>query len=82
MSRVQKFIVVPFRRIKGRYHPGEVRFPASEEAAIRLAELMAQRFDGVAAIEVLVDPETDEMHDPRELAVFGSAPAIDDLMVA
>ena len=72
----QKFIVIPFRSIKGRPQLGEMREARSEDGAVRMAELMSGRFTGVAAFEVHVDEETGDMVAPRELAVFGVVPDI------
>lgn len=76
MKRVQKFIVVPVKLVKGRPYQGEVRMASCEESALRLAGRMAERFDGVAAYEVHVDMESGDMHDPRELVVHGRAPVL------
>ncbi len=72
--RTVKYVVLPFRFAKGRFFRGEARKASSEPEAITIAEAMAGRFDGVAAFEVHVDEETGEMHDPRELVVFGRVP--------
>lgn len=82
MQRLQKFVVVPFRSVRGRLQQAEMRQASSKEAAMRLAELMANRFAAAAAFEVLVDAETGEMHDPRELVAYGPVPDMDDTMVA
>ena len=74
MARKVKYLVIPFRMINRRLQPGEARSPSTEDAAMRLAEAMAARFAGVAAIEVHVDNETGEMMDPRELVVYGAIP--------
>lgn len=82
MKRVQKFVVVPFRSVRGRLQQAEMRPAQSEEAACRLARQMADRFAAVAAFEVLVDVESGEMHEPRELVAYGPMPVIDEAMVA
>ena len=82
MQRVQKFIIVPFRSVKGRLQQAELRPASSEEAALRLAETLSARYAAVAAFEVLVDIETGEMHDPRELVAYGPMPLVDDAMAA
>ncbi len=71
-----KYVVIPFRLAKGRYHPGEMREASSEARAVDLARAMSERFTGVLAVEVYVD-EDGCMHAPRELAVFGRIPEID-----
>lgn len=80
MKLVEKFVVVPFRSIKGRSHSAEMREARSEESATRMAVLMAERFAGVAAFEVHVDEETGEMHAPRLLAAFGKVPEMDNVL--
>ena len=78
MKRIEKYIVVPFRLVKGRPLQAEMRQASSEAAAIRLAEAMAGRFAGVAAFEVRVDIESGEMFDPRELVAIGTVPSFED----
>jgi len=77
MKRVLKYIVIPFHHVKGRFHIGEMRKADNEPRAIAMAEAMAERFAGVAAFEVIVDEETGEMNDPRELIVLGRIPEMD-----
>lgn len=81
MKRWQKFIVVPFRLIRGRPIPQvqEVRKAASEQDACRIARAMVDHWDAVAAYEVHVDEETGDMHDPRELVVHGRVPSLEQL---
>lgn len=78
----QKFIVIPFRSVRGKPQLGEMRQAQSEAGAVRMAELMSGRFVGVAAFEVHVDEETGDMVAPRELAVFGVVPDIMANMLA
>lgn len=78
MKRLARYVVIPFRFSQGRLHQAELRPASSEAAAVRMAELMAERFAGVIAFEVHVDIETGEMHDPRELVTFGRIPALDE----
>ncbi len=80
MKRSQKFIIIPFRSIKGRFHVGEMRPASSEDSAIRIAELMVGRFAGAAAFEVLVEEESGEMFSPRMLASFGRLPDLEEAM--
>lgn len=82
MQRVQKFIIVPFRTVKGRLQQAEMRQASTEAGARRLAEQMAGRFAAVAAYEVMVDAETGEMNDPREIVAYGNMPALQTAMVA
>lgn len=77
MKRSAKYIVVPFRLAKGRFFPGEMRKAETEAGALRLAEAMAARFAGVAAFEVIVDEESGDMTEPRELVVYGQVPEMD-----
>ncbi|WP_054309985.1 hypothetical protein [Mesorhizobium sp. 1M-11] len=80
MKRSQKFIIIPFRSIKGRFHVGEMRPASSEGGAVRIAELMAERFAGAAAFEVHVDEESGEMFSPRLIASFGKLPDLEEAM--
>lgn len=75
----QHFVVIPVRLVKGVYRPAEPRYPRTEELALELAERLSTQYAGVAAFEVLVDTETGDMHDPRELVTYGKVP---DLMAA
>ncbi|MFB2553380.1 hypothetical protein [Ensifer soli] len=72
MAVHEKFIVIPFRKIKGgAMVAGEVRPASSEASAVRLAEVMAERFAGTAALAVYVDMDTGEMSAPRLIREFG-----------
>ena len=83
MKRVQKFVVIAFRLIKGRLLIADMREARGGEAsAIRLAEMMSQNWAGAAAFEVHVEEESGDMHAPRLLAAFGSVPDLDEAMEA
>lgn len=71
MSLSEKFIVLPFKRVKGGIAPGEMRQASNAAAAERIAEAMASRFIGVAAYAVQVDMDSGDMNSPRVLCKFG-----------
>jgi hypothetical protein len=71
LSLSEKFIVMPFKKIRGNLAPGEMRQASSSASAERIAEAMAGRFIGVAAYSVMVDLESGDMSSPRELCKFG-----------
>lgn len=67
----EKFIVVPYRKVRGGMAPGEMRQASNAASAEKIASAMAGRFAGVAAYAVEVDEETGDMTSPRLLAQFG-----------
>ena len=67
MSRSEKFIVLPFKRVRGNLAPGEMRQASNAASAEKIATAMASRFVGVAAYSVQVDMESGDMSDPRVL---------------
>ena len=71
MSLSEKFIVMPFKRVRGNLAPGEMRQASNPVAAERIAGAMAGRFVGVAAYAVMVDLESGDMSSPRILCQFG-----------
>lgn len=71
MSLTEKFIVLPFKKIRGNIAPGEMRQASNSAAAERIAEAMSGRFVGVAAYAVMVDMESGDMSSPRLLCQFG-----------
>lgn len=71
MSLCEKFIVLPFQRVRGNLAPGQVRQASTPAAAERIAGSMADRFVGVAAYSVMVDLESGDMSSPRLLCQFG-----------
>lgn len=71
MSLSEKFIVLPFKKVKGGIAPGEMRQASNAAAAERIAACMADRFVGVAAYSVQVDMESGDMNSPRVLCQFG-----------
>ena len=71
MSLSEKFIVLPFRKVRGNLSPGEMRQASNSAAAERIAEAMSSRFVGVAAYSVMVDMESGDMSSPRVLCQFG-----------
>lgn len=82
MKRIVKFVVVPFRQVKGRTIQGDARYLNSEKAAVELAERMSAHWAGVAAIEMILDTETGELDSPRELACYGIARQVMDEALA
>ncbi|MCA1492736.1 hypothetical protein I6F11_17585 [Ensifer sp. NBAIM29] len=71
MSRSEKFIVLPFKKVRGQTAPDEMRQASNEASAERIAAAMAPRFVGVAAYAVMVDLESGDMADPRLLCKYG-----------
>ncbi len=67
----EKFIVLPYRKVRGNLVPGEMRQASNAVSAERIAGAMASRFAGVAAYAVEVDEESGDMTSPRLLAQFG-----------
>lgn len=67
----QKFIVLPYRKVRGGLAPGEMRQASNAASAEKIAKAMADRFIGVAAYAVEVDEETGDMSSPRLLIQFG-----------
>lgn len=67
MSRSEKFIVLPFKKIRGNIAPGEMRVASNAASAEKIARAMADRFIGVAAYSVQVDMESGDMSDPKIL---------------
>ncbi|TBH55053.1 hypothetical protein [Rhizobium leguminosarum] len=76
MSLSEKFIVLPFKRVRGNLTPGEMRQASNPAAAERIAEALADRVVGVAAYSVMVDLETGDMTSPRVLCRFGETAEI------
>lgn len=71
MSLCEKFVVMPFKKVRGNIAPGEMRQASNSAAAERLAGAMAARFIGVAAYAVMVDMESGDMSSPRVLCQYG-----------
>ncbi len=67
----EKFIVLPYRKVRGNLVPGEMRQASNAVSAEKIAGAMASRFVGVAAYAVEVDEESGDMTSPRLLAQFG-----------
>jgi len=67
MSKSEKFIVLPFKKIRGNIAPGEMRAASNAASAEKIARAMAERFVGVAAYSVQVDMESGDMSDPKVL---------------
>lgn len=70
----EKFIIMPYRKIKGKLIAAEMRPSTNEVSAIRIATSMSERFAGVVAYGVQVDEETGDMNAPRLLVKFGEVP--------
>ncbi|WP_117193357.1 hypothetical protein [Rhizobium terrae] len=67
MSKSEKFIVLPFKKVRGTIAPGEMRAASNAASAEKIARAMAERFAGVAAYSVQVDMESGDMSDPKVL---------------
>lgn len=67
----EKFIVMPFKRVRGGLAPGEMRAASTAAGAEKVAAAMAPRHIGVAAYAVQVDEESGDMSSPRLLIQFG-----------
>lgn len=67
----EKFIVMPFKRVRGGLAPGELRAATTAAGAEKVAAAMAPRHIGVAAYAVQVDEESGDMSSPRLLVQFG-----------
>lgn len=67
----EKFIVMPFKRVRGGLAPGEMRAATTAAGAEKVAAAMAPRHIGVAAYAVQVDEESGDMSSPRLLIQFG-----------
>lgn len=67
----EKFIVLPYRKVRGNLVAGEMRQASNAVSAEKIAGAMASRFAGVAAYSVEVDEESGDMTSPRLLAQFG-----------
>ena len=74
----EKFIIMPYRKAKGKLSIAEMRPASSEAGAIKIATSMSGRFIGVAAYAVMVDEESGDMNAPRLLASFGEVPDFSD----
>ena len=72
----EKFIIMPYRKAKGKLTPAEMRPASSEAGAIKIATSMAERYAGVAAYAVQVDEESGDMNAPRLLAHFGEVQSL------
>ncbi|MDN4573712.1 hypothetical protein DBB29_09000 [Pandoraea cepalis] len=74
-----RFIVIPFRKGSGGdLLPAEVRPTGTSVGAVRVARSMRERHAGVAAYEVLFDPETGGTESPKVLFQHSCVPALDD----
>jgi hypothetical protein len=81
--RTTRFIVVPFRKGSGGdLLPVEVRPAGTSVGAVRVAHSMRERHAGVAAYEVLFDPETGAMESPKVLFQHGRIPVLDEYAAA
>lgn len=78
-----RFIVIPFRKgAGGDLLPVEVRPASTSAGAVRVAHSMRERHVGVAAYEVVVDPETGAMDSPKVLFLHGRVPVLDEFASA
>jgi len=67
----EKFIVLPFKKVRGGIAPGEMRLASNAASAEKIATAMSARHLGVAAYAVQVDEESGDMSAPRLLIQFG-----------
>jgi len=67
----EKFIVLPFKKVRGGVAPGEMRLASNAASAEKIATAMSTRHLGVAAYAVQVDEESGDMSVPRLLIQFG-----------
>lgn len=74
VKSAEKFIIMPYRKAKGKLIPAEMRPTSSEAGAIKIATSMAERFAGIVAYAVHVDEESGDMNAPRLLIKFGDVP--------
>lgn len=74
MASDEKFIVIPYRKVKGNLVAGEMRQSSNAGSAERLAAAQAGRFAGVAAYGVRIDTESGDMSSPRLIASHGEIP--------
>ncbi|MGR9578703.1 hypothetical protein [Pandoraea sputorum] len=78
-----RFIVIPFRKGSGGdLLPVVIRPAGTSVGAVRVAHSMRERHAGVAAYEVLLDPETGAMESPKVLFQHGRVPVLDEYAVA
>lgn len=78
-----RFIVIPFRTGSGGdLLPVEIRPAGTSVGAVRVAHSMRERHAGVAAYEVLLDPETGAMESPKILFQHGRVPVLDEYAAA
>ncbi len=78
-----RFIVVPFRKGNDdELLPVEVRPASTSVGAVRVAHSMRERHVGVAAYEVLLDPETGALESPKVLFEHGRIPTLDEYAAA
>lgn len=78
-----RFIVIPFRKGSGGdLLPVEIRPAGTSVGAVRVAHSMRERHAGVAAYEVLLDPETGAMESPKVLFQHGRVPVLDEYAAA
>jgi len=81
--RTTRFIIVPFRKGSGGdLLPVEVRPAGTSVGAVRVAHSMRERHAGVAAYDVLLDPETGAMESPKVLFQHGQIPVLDEYAAA
>ncbi len=71
MASSEKFIVLPFKQVRGGLVPGEMRQASNAASAEKIAAAMAPRHIGVAAYAVQVDEESGDMASPRLLVAHG-----------
>jgi hypothetical protein len=71
MTNPEKFIVLPYRKNRGKLVAGEMRQASNAMSAEKIALSMSARFVGVAAYAVSINEETGDMTSPRLLAQHG-----------
>lgn len=68
------YVVQGFERKRGRLVPGAKEIATSENGALKKAAAWALRLPGAAAIAVVADQETGEVHSITILGSFGEIP--------
>ncbi len=71
MTISEKFIILPFKKVRGGLALGEMRQASNAVSAEKIAAAMAPRHVGVAAFAVQVDEESGDMTSPRLIVQFG-----------
>ncbi len=80
---VTQFIVIPLHKgADGDLLPVEVLPAGTDVGAVRVAHAMRERHAGMAAYEVMIDPETGATDSPKILFQHGRVPTLDEYAAA